>query len=193
MEKSLGDEDITVTAADKFPGGKKSFLSAPVVTDENGKKLKSGRDYTVTGYYLTDSTSSTLTDFDGTGTVAADTTVTVKIQGTGNYTGTTQTTYRIAAKDISKTKVSVKKVTYTESGVQITAETIADGGLTVTDQTTKENLVYGQDYIITGYKNNDRKGTATLTIQGIGEYGGTKTVKFIIVAKLLKKGWLWHL
>ena len=40
-----------------------------------------------------------------------------------------------------------------------------------------------EDYEITGYSNNINKGTAKLTIQGIGNYGGTKTVNFTIKAK----------
>lgn len=38
-------------------------------------------------------------------------------------------------------------------------------------------------YEIVGYTNNVKKGTATAILQGTGEYTGTKTVKFKIVAK----------
>lgn len=37
-----------------------------------------------------------------------------------------------------------------------------------------------------GYKNNVKAGRATLTIQGIGKYGGTKEVKFTILPRWLK-------
>ena len=33
------------------------------------------------------------------------------------------------------------------------------------------------------YFNNDRKGTAQVTIQGVGSYGGTKTIRFKINAR----------
>ena len=33
------------------------------------------------------------------------------------------------------------------------------------------------------YLNNDRKGTAQVTIQGVGSYGGTKTIRFKINAR----------
>lgn len=98
-----------------------------------------------------------------------------------------QTTYRIAAKNLSKTQVSVKPMIYNEGEVELTEQMIEDGHLTVYDKTAKKYLKYNDEYIITGYKNNTKKGTATLTIQGIGEYGGTKTVKFKIVANPLKK------
>ena len=45
------------------------------------------------------------------------------------------------------------------------------------------------DYEIISYSNNVKKGTATLMIKGIGNYGGTKTVKFTIQAK--KFVWYW--
>ena len=39
------------------------------------------------------------------------------------------------------------------------------------------------NFKITGYTNNIKKGTAKVTIHGIGEYGGTKTVSYKINAK----------
>jgi surface protein len=178
-QKSLSDADIKITAADKFLSSKGKLLSSPVVTDAKGKKLKANKDYTVEGYYL-----STGEKFDGSSTVASNTTITVKVQAkeNGNYTGTAQTTYRIAAKDIAKMKITVKPQTYSGSAVVFTESMIKSGAVTITDKTT--DLVYGTDYTIIGYKNNTKKGTATMTIRGIGTtYGGTKVVKFKIVAK----------
>ena len=44
----------------------------------------------------------------------------------------------------------------------------------------KKKLVNGTDYTVT-YNNNKNIGTAAITITGIGEYRGTKTLKFKIV------------
>jgi hypothetical protein len=61
---------------------------------------------------------------------------------------------------------------------------IKSGAVKITDRAANQDLIYGTDYVITGYKNNTKKGTATMTICGIGDtYGGTKVVKFKIVAK----------
>ena len=48
-------------------------------------------------------------------------------------------------------------------------------------------LKYGTDYEIVAdsYTNNIKKGTASVTIVGKGEYGGMKQAKFKIVVKKL--------
>ncbi len=45
---------------------------------------------------------------------------------------------------------------------------------------TERNLVWGTDYLITGYERNETAGTAKLIIKGIGDYGGRKMVNFSI-------------
>ena len=188
VEKDLKDENITIVAPDKFVGGKGSMLSVPVVTDGNGKKLKANKDYTVIGYEVDGKA------FDGAGTLAAGTTITVKLAGTGSYKGETSTTYRIVSMDLSKAKVNKPKLEYNNGEeVVFTEEMLKEGILTVTykgkdasGNKVEQALTYSKDYIITGYKNNIKKGTATVTIRGTGEYGGTKAVKFSIVSKMLK-------
>ena len=51
---------------------------------------------------------------------------------------------------------------------------------TVVVKDGKKKLVNGTNYTVT-YKNNKKIGTATVTITGMGEYAGTKTLKFRIV------------
>ena len=53
----------------------------------------------------------------------------------------------------------------------------------------KNTILTTDDYEIIGYNNNVKKGTATLTIKGKGNYGGTKAVKYTIQAK--KMIWYW--
>ena len=52
-------------------------------------------------------------------------------------------------------------------------------------------LEYGKDFeIVEGsYRNNLKKGTASVTLRGLGEYGGTKTIKF----KIGVRGFFWWL
>ena len=51
------------------------------------------------------------------------------------------------------------------------------------DESTKTG-----DYIVTGYGNNLRPGTnkGTITIKGMGEFGGTVTLKFTIQPKAMQ-------
>ncbi len=179
-EKSMADADISVVSADKFITDKK-FISEPVIKDTNGKKLKLGKDYRIVNY------TANGEPFAGTGEVVKGTEVTVTVEGLNNYTDTTTTTYRIAEKNISKTKVNKPQLAYNGGEVTFTEEMLAQDKLVITDKDTDKKLVYGTDFIITGYKNNTKKGTATVTIQGIGTYGGTKNVKFKIVSKAINK------
>ena len=114
--------------------------------------------------------------------VPAGTVIIVTVTGKGNYTNSTVSTeYRITKAAISKATVTVPKQTYT--GEQVTPgidEIVVKVGKTV---------LTTDDYEIVGYSNNVKKGTATITIKGKGNYGSTKTQKFTIQAKKLI--WYW--
>lgn len=180
-EKDLSDTDISMSCGDKFVGDRKGYLSTPVVKDANGSKLKAGKDYKILGYLVSGK------NFDGKENVPAGTEVMVTLEGMGNYTGSSMGTYRIAESDISKVKTNKAKVTYNGSNTILTEEMLKQGVLELTDKNAKKTLVYGTDYIITGYKNNGKKGTATVTVKGIGSYGGTKDVKFTITGRVMNK------
>ncbi len=193
--KSLADAEnpITVTVAD-VPANKNKgkFVSKPVVTDENGTKLKENTDYKLSYSLLTE-----------TGAVELDTktgivnepgsTVRITITGAGNYQGegsVLTADYRITEFDFTKVTVKVvpKTLPYTTKPVTLTEEDLI---LTMKVGTGRQAVVEelklitdGDDtkdgYKIIGYKNNVNKGTAQVTLQGCGKYGGTKTVKFYI-------------
>ena len=193
--KSLADAEnpITVTVAD-VPANKNKgkFVSKPVVTDENGTKLKENTDYKLSYSLLTE-----------TGAVELDTktgivnepgsTVRITITGVGNYQGegsVLTADYRITEFDFTKVTVKVvpktlpyttKPVTLTENDLVITMK-VGTGKQAVVEElplvTTENGKTDG--YKIIGYKNNVNKGTAQVTLQGCGKYGGTKTVKFYI-------------
>ena len=193
--KSLADtvNPITVTVTDVSANKNKGkFVSKPVVTDENGTKLKENTDYKLSYSLLTE-----------TGAVELDTktgivnepgsTVRITITGVGNYQGegsVLTADYRITEFDFTKVTVKVvpKTLPYTTKPVTLTEEDLI---LTMKVGTGKQAVVEelklitdGDDtkdgYKIIGYKNNVNKGTAQVTLQGCGKYGGTKTVKFYI-------------
>ena len=193
--KSLADtvNPITVTVTDVSANKNKGkFVSKPVVTDENGTKLKENTDYKLSYSLLTE-----------TGAVELDTktgivnepgsTVRTTITGVGNYQGegsVLTADYRITEFDFTKVTVKVvpKTLPYTTKPVTLTEEDLI---LTMKVGTGKQAVVEelklitdGDDtkdgYKIIGYKNNVNKGTAQVTLQGCGKYGGTKTVKFYI-------------
>ncbi len=158
IPKSLNDENILITCADKVYNGKKQ-VSAPTVKWDK-KTLKSGTDYIVT--YSDDQISP--------GEVI------VTIEGKGNYSGTAQTSYRITGKDISKALMD-KIATQYYTGEEIEPEIIL-----YADKSAKaagEKLVLDTDYSLV-YENNVNAGKGTVTIIGLGEYGGSKKVTFTI-------------
>ncbi len=103
-------------------------------------------------------------------------TATATITGKGNYSGSKTITFRIIGKDINNTTISsIAAQKYTGYAVRPTV-TIREGLTTL-----KENV----DYTLY-YTNNINVGTASITITGIGNYGGTKVINFTIAGKDLK-------
>ncbi len=145
-----------------------------------GKKLSAKKDYSETVYeYQVDGVWNPVT----TDRVPADATalrITVKAAEGGNFSGEISTEYHFYTKQISKVKVgTISAKTYTRQQIRplpvVTVSEKKDG------KTTTVNLVRGKDYVLE-YGKNVNAGTGTVTIRGIGEYGGTKTVKFKIQA-----------
>lgn len=101
----------------------------------------------------------------------------VIITGIGKYTGTKTVTFKITQRDINSAQAAkINDVAYT--GTKATpAVTLTDLG---------RRLVKDTDYTLS-YSNNYNAGTATVTINGTGNYGGTKTITFKIVPQNLSK------
>ena len=150
------------------------------ITDTNGKKLVAGTDYNkVFGYYSDDKFENELAK----DTLDPDTTVYVKIEGVNNYAGSFITgSYRVSSKNIATVKAVVAEQVFTGSEVCPAAEDIV---VTVGIGKNQKTLEPGVDYIVVpkSYANNINKGTASVTIQGQGEYFGTKVVKYKIGVK----------
>ena len=194
--KSLADKvnPITVTVAD-VPANKNKgkFVSKPVVTDETGTKLKEKTDYTLSYSLLMANGEETKLDVKKDVVNEPGSTIRITITGAGNYRGegsVLTADYRITESDFKKVTVKVvpKTLPYTTKPVTLTEEDLI---LTMKVGTGKQAVVEtlplitdGDDtkdgYKIIGYKNNVNKGTAQVTLQGCGKYGGTKTVKFYI-------------
>lgn len=79
--------------------------------------------------------------------------------------------------NISSVSFKIRDQEYTGYAIQLKA----------TDITT--TLKYGEDYIVLYYENNVKKGTAKVTLIGVNNWGGTKTVSFKIVQRNMAKHW----
>lgn len=183
---------LTLTAADKNYQNKKNIFSTKIaITDLNGKKLIAGKDYlkAVTYSYAEDTTldngtlrlAGTVVDKEDIIPAGTVITVTATAATNGNYTGIVSGIYRITQANISSAKITVPNQIYTGNPV-----TLDESQITVKIKGTQ--LKTDQYQIVAGsYQNNIKKGTASVTIKGLDNYGGTKTVKYKIAAK----GFLW--
>ncbi|MBD5451633.1 MAG: hypothetical protein HDR25_03225 [Lachnospiraceae bacterium] len=178
---------LTLAAKDKVYVNKAGrFTTSFVITDKDGKKLSAGKDYdkaSVSYTYADSGKPVERTDLVPQGTMLR---ITVNATATGAYTGSISGVYRITAYDIAKAKVTVEPQIYTGNAIEPTSAT----GVKVTYKGYIGGLTEGVDYRITGYGNNTKKGTAKLYIEGIGDFGGTKTVNFKIKTKIFQ--WWWQ-
>ncbi|MCM1112451.1 MAG: hypothetical protein NC399_04290 [Muribaculum sp.] len=198
--KALNDmqEPVLMTAADKGVSEKAGgYLSKPVLTDVDGKVLKEGKDYSIDEYRVRypDGETGVLGRQDVVSTVGAE--ITVSVSGKGVYAGTQgspsvlSTVYRITEKSLSGLKTA--SITKTYSGEMITLEAAdfckenGDSKVTIKEGGIVRELYYGEekDFVIVegSYKNNVKKGTASVTIKGCGKYGGTAVIKFKVMQK----------
>lgn len=126
----------------------------------NGYKLNPATDYTVSG-----ATSKTNA---GTYEIIAE--------GTGNFTGTKNASYRINPRNIDGTAAIIVDGgnKFIETGSAITpAISVSDG----------TGFLASTDYEVE-YSNNVNPGTATITVKGVGNYDGfNKTEDFTILPK----------
>lgn len=179
---SITAEDVMAAApkAGETVGktGAGKYKSTPKIADINGKALSAGTDFLKT-YTFTDENGVVLGPKDQ---VPAGSILTVTVEGTKNYTGKTKISYRVLAAKMSLkgASISLKKgvtKTYDLEPVVLKKEDLVvklNG-----QELSKDN------YTIVSYVNNRKKGTAKVTIQGVGEYGGQKTVNFKINPRII--------
>ncbi|MCR5157299.1 MAG: DUF6273 domain-containing protein [Butyrivibrio sp.] len=158
-----------VIVQDKAESKKGYKNPSVVITDLNGKKLSLNTDFVIDDYSVSE---------DGM-------TVSAFAVGKGNYEGRTSITYKYlkASRFLSKVKANkIVQKTYTGRSVELSKEEL--GTLLYTqDKKTKTYLVYGTDFEVLSYTGNIKKGTAKVTLRGIGSYGGTKTLSFKIISR----------
>ena len=151
-QRDLADADITVMDA-KYTG---SALEPAVEVVLDGDLLAQGTDYTV---FYSDNVNA------GKGSV--------KITGTGDYTGSANAEFTISPASISGAAISgVKNKVYT--GKNLTQA--------VTVKVGSKKLQSGTDYT-ESYANSRNIGTATFTVKGKGNYTGTVSTSFKILPK----------
>ena len=166
----------TLIASDKAYSNKiNSWKASVTIKDVNGKQLKAGTDYDKQLIYTYEGVE------DG-GVPAAGTMVYVTANGINNYAGSSITgSYYIYSKHINSLIVSIDPQVYTGKEV-----TLSESDIHVyLNQTARKN---GEEldetcYRIAGYSNNIKAGTAKVTLQGMGEYGGQRTCGFRINKK----------
>lgn len=184
--KSVGTATVTINGIGTYAGTiTKTFkitsksLSKATVSGINSSYQYTGQNITpaVTVKELTDTKTTLKKDTDYTVNYKNNKSVgtaTVTIKGKGNHKDTITKTFKITARNITKTSVSGLNSSYKYTGKAITPTvTIKNGTIT---------LKKGTDYTVS-YKNNKTIGTASVVIAGKGNYVGTVTKSFKIVPK----------
>lgn len=176
--KNISDESITVVATDlKYVANGR--YKAKLTVYDNGVKL-STKEYSVGAV----ENISMLKDETGAATQCG--TAEVTLTGKKNYSGTRKAAIQIRKTLVSSASVTVKGTYYYANGAEV-SPAIENLTVTIGKGKNKVTLRAGEDFVIESYGNNTKKGKATVTIKGIGDYGGTKTVKYTIRPKWMKR------
>lgn len=102
-------------------------------------------------------------------------TVTVTVDGTGNYSGTLTRSYQITAKALQRSWLTVLPAAMTYTGAELKPMVLVANG--------EVRLIEGTDYDVT-YANNITTGTATVTVKGKGNYTGEISGTFRIISNM---------
>lgn len=206
VEYSINAKDISeitnVTCADIVASSKAgAYKSVPVLTDSNGKKLVAGKDYkklTDDEYTYEDATTVQVKEgkklvsvkrmagdtVQKTDIIPAGTSINVKITGIGNYDESMIVNYKVIAGDLSKATITINPNGTLKNGTNYTGKAqLIDKDSNITTVKIGKTELSAQDYRIAGYKNNLKKGKATIILEGIGNYGGSLSYTFNINAK----------
>lgn len=211
IKASAADVDATATDIVKPTKFNKLKPTVKVVELSTGKALKAGTDYekAITYYSnaeCTEQAQITAQNFDEwLAGQQADRAITVyaKVVMKGNYADETpgSLTAEFKLYDSSKKITDTKKYT-----IKVETDKTAAGETIVCDKkgnpiytgseikpmvtvipkgTDVKPLVLGTDYVVS-YDKHISKGKATVTVTGVGDYGGTKSLKFTIVSTDMK-------
>jgi len=148
--RNMSDVSVAAIAAQKYTG---NSLTPTVTATYNNKTLVANTDYTVS--YSDNANAGTAT---------------ITLSGKNNFTGTKNVTFTINPESISNTSVNtIPEQKY--MGVAVTPIP----AITYNGKTLSNNA----DYTLS-YSNNNRVGTATVTITGKGNFTGTTSKNFTI-------------
>ncbi|MCM1113635.1 MAG: GDSL-type esterase/lipase family protein [Muribaculum sp.] len=195
------DGSLSVKSADKAYTKKGQYKSAPYVLVD-GVLLKSS-EYSVK-YYLDPATAESRTEMKGKielGEGEDSKTVYVAVTGKKNYTGTVETQYEVKKHEAGKT-TDISKATITlkdqdgnkQSKMEYTGEAVYPGQIAIkVNKDTAEVVLtpdasgsWDNDNFAVEFVNNIEKGKATVIITGKGDYVGSKTATFNVVAQKIK-------
>ena len=153
--KQVEIDNFTVNGVTQQTYTGKEILVPFTITDESGNQLVYKQDY----------------DFVYSDNIEVGT-ATIMIQGKGSYTGSIEVEFEIVPQSIETAEITgiVDTMEYTGNTVLLQIGVTNNGLL----------LVESEDYTVT-YENHIEVGTATVTIQGIGNYTGTIEREFEIV------------
>ena len=171
---------LNVLAKDCAAGLNKTNVT---ITDVNDKNLSVLTDYSITKCVYNENVKLA----NGTqryvgesvffaDVIPANTVIKVTIKGKGSYTGTVTALYKTYKKSISSVTATIEAQEYTGEPITLSKSDIV--------LKTNGTVVNSTQYDIVSYKNNIKKGNATVTIRGKGDYyGGTKDIRFVIKNK----------
>lgn len=201
--KPIGSEDISISTPDVVYSAKPGAWKSKIVVKDGNKVLKEGTDYYVKYEYQQRGGSDPEYEEmdDGVANAKKHLDVYAKIIAcdSGNYKNYSERVYHIGETDINKASVSkIDALEYLSPGQNLIftyndtakAYIISDekGHSSILTVTAPDKTVLRAetDYeIVTdGYSNNENVGSAAFTIQGKGQYCGTKVVKFSIVQRI---------
>ena len=187
-------DNVSITSGDVTYQNKAGICKPTIkLTDSDGKALAAGTDYEkdITYKYAKDVMISQVVDkkkkiykdvvraegekVDSKDIIPVGAEITAYVNGRGNYPGSKEVTFRFVSADMSKATITVATQYYTGKEIRPTKDDIT---VKIGKETLKKT-----DYEIVEYNKNVSKGSAEITIRGIGNYGGSKVAKFTIAAK----------
>ncbi len=173
----ISADDLFITKAEYIKGNyKKTKIT---ISGTDGKKLGS-KDFAIDG----------APSIAGTGETGV--TVTVNVKGTGNYySGTNKVSFRLMDKNANIAKANaIRQINVQEyTGREITLSRNDLQKLLYTGKKDAPSYLHykesgkADDFEVIGYTNNIKKGTAKVTVKGVGKFAGTKTLTFKIRSK----------
>lgn len=201
------DTLMTLVLPNVISSGKKgAFRSMPVLYDSMNKTLSRGKDYKYSYYYTEEDAEAQTNAISSSKAIkygdVEGNTLYIRMDGVASkgFIGYRVESYQIECIKISSAKIKMlgnfwytgKEIKLAEGNVLNKAYNKA--GLRVdpcmeiyykAKGQARRDLVLGTDYeIIEGtYRNNVKKGTASVMIRGIGEFTGVRTIKYSIVAR----------